>query len=141
VSVKLPYKKFPDGKGGFDSFAVVPVNIARPEPHSPRSKRFEAIIDSGACRCTFHSSIGAAVGLDIEKGKEDATIGVSGKPTKIWLHDISLYTPGGIIAIQAAFAHDLPVAGILGMSGFFGHFRITFDPTAQRCELERIYQA
>lgn len=141
MSLKLPYKKFPDGKGGFDLFAVVPVNIARPELRSPRSTRFEAVIDSGACRCIFHSSIGAAIGLDIENGQEDATIGVSGVPTQSWLHDISLYAPGGVIPIQAAFVHDLPVAGVLGMNGFFDHFRITFDATAQRCELERLYKA
>lgn len=141
MSSKLPYKKYPDGKGGFDLFAVVPVNIALPQPRSPRSKRFEAVIDSGACRCIFHSGVGVSIGLEIEKGEEDATIGVSGVPTKSWLHDISLYAPGGIIAIRAAFVHDLPVAGVLGMNGFFDHFRITFDPTAQGCELERLYEA
>jgi hypothetical protein len=52
-----------------------------------------------------------------------------------------LYVPGGPITISAAFCYELPVIRILGMQGFFNHFKVTFDPTAARCELERMYQA
>jgi len=116
------------------------VNIALPVKNSPRSKRFDAIIDSGASGCLFYASIGRAIGLEIEKGKTAETMGVSG-PTKIFLHDISLYAPGGIIETPAGFSDDLPIAGLLGMLGFFDHFKITFDPTALRVELERLYHA
>jgi hypothetical protein len=139
--VKFPYKKYPNGKGGFDSFGVVEVNIAQPTKNAPRSKRFEAIIDSGAARCIFLSAIGKAIGLDVEKGQAETSVGISGEPSVVYLHDISLYAPGGVIQIRAAFTANLPVAAILGMNGFFDHFKVTFDPTAQRCELERIYQA
>ncbi len=138
VSLKIPYKKVPDGKGGFGYYAIVPVNIALAVKSSPRSKRFEAIIDSGASRCVFHAQIGNAIGLDIKKGEVETTYGVAG-PTPIYLHDISLYAPGGIIAIRAGFSEDLPTAGIVGMMGFFEHFKITFDPTALTCELDRLY--
>jgi hypothetical protein len=140
VSFKLPYKKAPDGKGGFGYYAVVPVNIALPTKNAPRTKRFEAIIDSGASRCIFHAQIGQAIGLEIEKGEVEITQGVAG-PTPTYLHDISLYAPGGIIAIRAGFSNNLPVAGLVGMMGFFENFKITFDPIALRCELERIYKA
>jgi len=139
--VKFPYKKYPTDKGGFDSFGVIEVNISLPHKNAPRSKRFEAIIDSGACRCTFLCAIGKAVGLDVEKGEVEQSFGISGEPTVSYLHDVNLYAPGGIILIRAAFTENLPVVGILGMHGFFDHFKVTFDPTAQRCELERIYQA
>jgi len=46
-----------------------------------------------------------------------------------------------MVVIRAGFSDELPIAGILGMNGFFEHFRVIFDPTAQRCELERIFQA
>jgi hypothetical protein len=141
LSIKLPFKKYPRPNGGFDQFAVVSINISLPGKNAPRSKRFEAIIDSGACRCTFHSGIGKAIGLEVDKGEVEETYGVSGEPTTVHLHDIHLHAPGGIIPIRAAFTEKLPVAAILGMDGFFNHFRVTFDPTAQRCELERIYQA
>jgi hypothetical protein len=138
VSLKVPYQKVPDGKGGFGYYASVPVNIALPTKNAPRSKRFEAIVDSGASRCVFHAQIGAALGLDITSGEVETTLGIAG-PTPTYLHDISLYAPGGIIAIRAAFSFDLPVPGVLGMIGFFSNFTITFDPVGLRCELERIY--
>jgi hypothetical protein len=140
VSLKIPYTKVPDGKGGFGYYAAVPVNIALPTKNAPRSKRFAAIIDSGASRCVFHAEIGKAIGLDVSKGEVESTLGIAG-PTTTYLHDISLYAPGGVIAIRAGFSADLPVAGILGIRGFFDTFKITFDPIALRCELERLYKA
>jgi hypothetical protein len=142
VRLKLPYKKFPDGRvaGGFIYSAMVPVNIALPAPNSPRSKRFDAIIDSGASQCVFHADIGRAIGLNIEKGEKTSTNGIQG-PADIFLHDISLYIPGGIVQTKAGFSDALPIAGLLGMSGFFEHFKVTFDPTALRVELQRLYHS
>ena len=142
MSLKLPYKKYPDpqARDGFFYAATVLVNIALPTENSPRSKRFEAIIDSGASQCIFHASIGRAIGLEIEKGKLVTTNSIEG-PTQIYLHDISLYAPGGIVPAYAGFSDALPLAGLLGMTGFFEYFQITFDPTALRVELERIYKA
>jgi hypothetical protein len=59
----------------------------------------------------------------------------------MYLHDISLYVPGGVIAIRAGFSSDLPVAGLLGMTGFFDNFKITFDAIGRHCELERLFRA
>lgn len=140
MSLKIPYRKAPDGKGGFAYYSALPVNIALPEKNAPRSKRFEAIIDSGASRCIFHADIGTAIGLDTLKGAVETTLGVAG-PTNTYLHDICLYVPGGVIAVRAGFSADLPVAGLLGMQGFFDAFRITFDPTLLHCELDRVYNA
>jgi hypothetical protein len=142
VSLKLPYKKYPDGqaRAGFFYTATVPVNIAMTAKNSPRSKRFEAIIDSGASQCIFHASIGRAIGLEVEKGEKVFANGVQG-PAQLYLHDIALYAPGGMICIRAGFSDELPIAGLLGMEGFFQNFKITFDPTALRVELERLYLA
>lgn len=141
MTLKFPYKKFPDSQtGGFYYSAALPVNIALPAKNSPRSKRFEAIIDSGASQCHFQAQIGRAIGLEIEKGKIVHTLGVSG-PSDVYVHDISIYLPGGIANITAGFSDDLPVAGLLGMTGFFEHFKVCFDPTALRFELERIFHA
>jgi hypothetical protein len=140
VSLKLPYKKFPNKGGGFYYAAVLPVNIALPQKNSPRSKRFEAIIDSGATVCQFQAAIGRAIGLDIEKGEPLETMGIAG-PTKMYLHDVSLYIPGGIVTAKVGFSDALPILGLLGMEGFFEHFTVTFDSTDLRCVLERIFRA
>ena len=140
VSLKIPYKKLPDGKGGFGCYAAILVNIALSTKNAPRSKRFEAIIDSGATRCVFHADIGKAIGLDVQAGEVESTLGIAGS-TNMYLHDISLYVPGGPIAIRAGFCMDLPVAGLLGMTGFFDNFKITFDAIGRHCELERLFRA
>jgi hypothetical protein len=88
----------------------------------------------------FHSSIGRAIGLDIERGVKEKTLGIGGSSTG-YIHTISLHAPGGQIRIKASFSDELPIAALLGMSGFFDHFRITFDSRAQYCELERLFNA
>jgi hypothetical protein len=125
-------------------WAVLQVQIANPAKHSPPTKRFEAVIDSGASECIFHSSVGRGIGLDIEKGEKGQTTGISGQPNTVYTHRISLYVPGGhVLKIRASFSEELPVAGILGIIGFFENFKITFDPTSTPpgFELERIYKA
>jgi Aspartyl protease len=140
--VKFPYKKFPrPTAAGYVYHAVLPVYIARPEKNAPRSKRIEAFIDSGASRTTFHASIAEALGFEVKKGEQESTTGVDGKASTTYLHDVAFYAPGGVIQIRAAFNYELPVAAILGMDGFFEHFRVTFDPTGKFVEIERLSQA
>jgi hypothetical protein len=88
----------------------------------------------------FHSNIGRFLGLDIESGEKEITQGIGGL-ADTYLHDISLYIPGGPVTIKAAFKEDLPIAALLGMNGFFEHFVITFDQQALTCELDRVFQA
>jgi hypothetical protein len=142
VSLSIPYKKYPapTAPGGFFYAASIPVNIALPAKNAPRSKRFDAIIDSGTSGCLFHASIGRAIGLQIEKGEPKQTMGVAG-PANLFVHEIAIYIPGGPITTQAGFSDSLPIAGLLGMLGFFEHFKVVFDPTARRVELERLYCA
>lgn len=140
MSLKFPYKEYPDNKGGFFYAAVLPVSIVLPALNSPRSKRFEAYIDSGATLCQFQSSIGQAMGFDIERGEAVETLGISG-PSKVYVHEVALYLPGGAVSTFAAFSEYLPVPALLGMRGFFEHFHVVFDPTSLRVELERVYKS
>jgi hypothetical protein len=59
----------------------------------------------------------------------------------IYLHEVVLYVPGGPVKIKAGFRDNLPVAGLLGMSGFFEFFKVTFNPELKACEIERIHRA
>jgi hypothetical protein len=142
VSLKVPYRKYPapQAPGGFFYAASIPVNIALPATNAPRSKRFDALIDSGASGCLFHGSIGRAIGLVIEKGEPAQTQGVAG-PASFFLHEITLYIPGGPVATRAGFSDNLPIAGLLSMFGFFENFTVTFNPIELRVELERVYRA
>jgi len=140
VTVKIPYKEFPSAVGVHHA-AVLSVQLALPGKNAPRTKRFEAFIDSGASRCVFHASIGDYLGLNLRSGEIEATMGVSGTATSLYLHNVLLYIPGGPVQVRAGFAEDLPVAGLLGMEGFFEHLRVTFDPVAKACELVRLFNA
>jgi hypothetical protein len=117
---------------------MLPIHIARPEKHAPRSRRIEACIDSGATNCVFHTQIGEAIGLNIRTGDVETTTGVSGSSV-LYMHQVSLYVPGGAYSVRAGFSAELPLAGILGMNGFFDHFKVTFNPTTLACELDRIF--
>jgi hypothetical protein len=140
--VKFPYKNFPRiGGKGYAQHAVIPVYIAMPEKDAPRSKKIEAFVDSGASRTTFHASIGEGLGFDVKKGELVKALGANGKLSESYLHDMALYAPGGVIQIRAAFSYELPLAGILGMDGFFEHFTLTFDPVGKQIEVQRILHA
>lgn len=142
--MKFAYKYFPTPDGGQDWWAVLPIQIANPARHSPPTKRFEALIDSGASLCLFHGGLARPIGLELEKGERSQTTGISGQPTTIYLHEVSLYVPGGhLLRIRAGFSNELPLAGLLGRQGFFDKFRITFDSSSAPpgVEMERIYVA
>ncbi len=116
------------------------VQIALPAPNAPRTKRFEAVIDSGASRCLFHSDFAKHLGIDVAKCPIEITQGIGGDEST-YLHDLTLYVPGGPVIATCGLKDKLPVAGLLGMVGFFEHFNITFDAVGQFCILERIYRA
>jgi hypothetical protein len=117
--------------------AILPVQIALPTSSAPRTKRIEAVIDSGAGRCLFHANFATAIGLDLKAGEREVLNGIGG-PEETWVHEITLYTFGGPISIRAGFKENLPLAAPLGMNGFFQHFIVRFDGGAQECTLDRI---
>jgi hypothetical protein len=135
---KVPYREFQDQQGAAVYWVVYNVQFALPKAGSPRTKRVECIIDSGATNCLFHADIARFLGLDLESGFRQMTNGIGGQEVT-WLHEIMLYIPGGPVKITAGFKEGLPVAGLLGMKGFFDHFIVTFDSTLKECRLERIY--
>lgn len=140
--MKIPYKVYPDSTGPLGSYlysAVLNVQVALPTPNAPRTRRFEAIIDSGATRCLFHSEIARYIGVDLKIGQVETTQGIGGDEL-IYLHEIMLYLPGGPVKTKAGFKENLPVAGLLGMNGFFEFLRITFHGDSKVCEIDRIYR-
>jgi Aspartyl protease len=142
MRVKIAYKAFPDSFGPPDSHlysAMLSVQVALAVPNAPRTKRFEAIIDSGATRTLLHSDFASHLGLDVKSGEVEITQGIGGSEAT-YLHEIALYLPGGPVTTKVGFKDKLPVAGLLGMSGFFEFFKVSFDPDTLICELDRIYR-
>lgn len=128
VPLTTPHPAFPNDTSIW--MPVLSVKIDNPATHSPPTKRFEAVVDSGAPDCYFHASIGRAIGLKIENGvKGDLSGIVQGAAIKVYYHDVGLYVGTDRVRVRAGFSDDVSVAGILGRRGFFDNFIITFDPS------------
>jgi predicted aspartyl protease len=113
------------------------VQVALPAQNAPRTRKFEAIVDSGATRCTFHADIARHLGIDLKTCQTEQTTGISGAETT-YLSELVLCIPGGPVTITASFKEQLPVAGLLGMNGFFERFVVTFVGGGQYFTLQRI---
>ena len=133
-----PHPAFPEALTWVPLLAV---KIDYPAKHSPPSRRFEAVADSGSQYTLFHSSIGESIGIRVEKGIEAPISGVvGGVKAPAFFHDVGLYVGPDIIRIRAGFCAELPVAGILGRLGFFDNFIVTFDQSSDpgTFEIQRI---
>jgi hypothetical protein len=120
---------------------ILPVSIIY---NHTKSKRIEAYVDSGASTCLFHANIGRAIGMhDLEAGKEGPLGGVvRGVSRKVYYHPIKLCIGPDIIPIVAGFCDELSVGAILGRSGFFDNYTITFDPcnNPPGFEIQRVHR-
>jgi hypothetical protein len=139
VAIRVPYRVERDGT----SAALLSVMFRLPVANPARMERpatVVCLIDSGATRCMFSGAVAKQLGIELKSGVRAAVIGIGGEE-EVWFHDVILFIPGGPVKVQAGFQENLPVAGLLGMSGFFEHFRISFDGAKRQCEFERIFDA
>jgi hypothetical protein len=134
--VKYTYKAWPRPGGPHPAFPrddvvwqpILKVKLSYPAKHSAPTKFFDAFVDSGSPYCYFHASVGRAIGIKIESGIKDTLGGiVQGPVSDVFFHDIGLYVGADIVKIRAAFSDQLSTAGILGRTGFFDTFIVTFD--------------
>jgi hypothetical protein len=85
----------------------------------------------------FEASLARDLGLELKEGRPGNAQGIGGSAA-VWVHEVCLYLPGGDpVTTLVAFKEDLPAAGLLGMSGFFEYFKVTFDHSELCYELER----
>jgi hypothetical protein len=137
--LRVPFKVRQDALG--KEFLSVQLTLLLQNPNLPRATKYaKCIVDSGAVFCVFDASFAKYLDLDLRAGERSLATGIGGS-RPLWLHNIYLHIPGGRVLIRAGFQENLPVAGLLGMSGFFEHFRISFDGAKRQCEFERIFDA
>jgi len=92
-----------------------------------------AIVDSGSWYCLFRSDIAESIGIrDITTGKSGPMRGVrKGMEDTFYFHQIQLYIESDWkIDVMAGFSPNLSVPALLGRNGFFDHFLVTFDHSA-----------
>lgn len=100
---------------------------------------YEALVDSGADICLFHSEVGEAIGLDISKGKPREVFGVGGKVSLYYLHTIEIEVGGWTHKAEVGFMPDVAGRvmpyGLVGQKGFFENFIVKFDLKKEEIEL------
>jgi hypothetical protein len=94
------------------------------------------MIDTGASRCIFHADIARSLGIEIMRGEVENTMGVSGQPTKLYLHPVLIFVMGDAVPVTAGFCDELPLAGLLGRRGFLSRFKFTFDSSTNPPQFE-----
>jgi len=133
--MKFSYFKIPgnDPTRKWISRPIIPVMLVGPK----KSIMVDALIDSGADKCLFHSDIGREIGLDIEKGREELFSGIEGGKVKSFIHKIQLRIIGieKEIEISVGFTDVSGVFAILGQEGFFDAYKIKFEKDHNSIEI------
>ncbi len=94
-----------------------------------KTKAFHAVVDSGSSACLFHADFLRPFKLNLTDGVK-GSIGGVGREMRVpvYYHDIWILVGLELrIGVKAGFCEELSVAGILGRTGFFDSFRVTFD--------------
>jgi hypothetical protein len=145
--MEVPYKIYPasndPGYNGITQTWLPIVSVSLLVGHT-KSKRFDALINSGAFTTFFHADIGRAVSLKVETGEVGELRGVvAGSATKVYYHSVRICLAEHTVLIKAGFYDRLGFAGILGRHGFFEHFAVPFDPSniPPGLEITRIHRA
>lgn len=142
--MRYRYKQFPLPNGDFDSVPILLIQVSRGSPGT-LTVEFEALIDSGATNCLFHSDVAEAIGIrDLESGIRTSTSGVVGDASMdLFAHEIRLHVGADNFKITGYFSDQLPIPCLLGRNGFFDKYIITFDPTETNpgFELTRVHRA
>lgn len=88
-----------------------------------------ALIDSGADNCLFHKSVADVLEIDYQKGPSKTFRGISGSQAEVtaYFHEVHLTVLRlGSIDLMVGFSESDGVGALLGQSGFFDGFDITF---------------
>ena len=109
----------------YEWFPVLPVKLR----YGTRTTDwFAAFVDSGSHCCLFHNDFAKTLGLDLRQGDLDR---VRGLQDESWVEvrylDVTLIVAGEALVVPVGFCDLAPWPGLLGRSGFFEKFIVTFD--------------
>lgn len=92
------------------------------------ARHYRAMIDSGADWCLFHSGVARLLGIPLQAGEMRQFQGVGRETNTCYFHPVRLFVGPFHVDIRAGFTEALGFPyGLLGQSGFFDHFLVTFN--------------
>lgn len=130
--MKFRYKKYRDGI----LRPVIQVGILYRE--SNEKLLLEVLVDSGADKSVLPAEIGSILGFDIEDGREERFIGITGTEKPVYIHEADILVGGHKVSTEIGFTYALPpqAIGVVGQYGFFNFFVVKFDLLKQEVELK-----
>lgn len=108
---------------GFFRYPKIPITIIYESVELP----VPVIVDSGAAATLFNFYCAQALNINVEEGIYHPMPGIQGIPLDLWFHEVTLCLNRWRYDCYAGFpnnSNNLPVAGILGYSGFFDRFEV-----------------
>jgi len=97
------------------------------------------LVDSGAEDCLFHASLAKLLGVDLKSGPKKEFSGIAkGHPIDGYLHTIELQVYGMTerVKMDVYFTEAEGVHALLGQTGFFENFKVTFERYKGQFEVE-----
>jgi hypothetical protein len=97
------------------------------------------LVDSGADDCLFHASLAKLLGIDLKSGKLKIFSGIAaGHPIEGYLHTVELqpYGMSDKVEVGVYFTEADGVSGLLGQTGFFENFKVSFEQYKGQFEVE-----
>lgn len=119
----------------FNGFYYPIVTVFVSAKNKPPKSKILALIDSGASMSVFQPDMAKDLGIKIETGKPTELQGVGGKITG-YIHKLTLQCANKTIECPVVFSRQYKVSfNLLGRSGFFESFLITFDESKKQLSL------
>ncbi|MDO8654846.1 MAG: aspartyl protease family protein [bacterium] len=106
------------------------------------SRKFDALIDSGADISLFNTQVAELLGFDLSKAKSRNFLGISGGIKAHALEDIEIKIEGmdKSIKIPVSFVASSSVGLLLGQEGFFDQYQIKFEKDHDTFEIVSIHK-
>ena len=102
----------------------------------------QAYVDSGASWSVFHVDVAQLLGINLKKAKRRYVTLGNGSVLPIYLQHIRVRFAGTEFMVPAGFTDALWMGfNLMGRSGFFGRFAMTFNDRARTLAVSRIERA
>jgi predicted aspartyl protease len=137
VTIRFRYKRFWIGEHQSLRFAaarpIIPIRLKV----ASSIVQYEALLDTGADQCIFDGQIADILGINLQDGPRFHFGGITGQDATAFLHPVAIVINGFEIETTIGFSNDISLGGygILGQDGFFDHFTVIFDRSAETVEL------
>lgn len=135
--MKYKYRKIPDDTDPSKRWIARPILQVRLYD-SLKHQDIRCLVDSGADDCLFHQSVGELLGIDVQTGRLKRFAGIAaGHLVDAYMHPVQMQIQGFSekIDLEVGFTDSEWVSGILGQSGFFDNYRVTFERFRSRFEV------